>query len=42
MKIHYYPDTDSIAIHLKDSGEGIVGENMVLHRDAGTLYEIGL
>lgn len=49
MKIHYHSDTDSIAIHLKDGAEGVVGEimgedlneNVVLHRDdAGTLYEI--
>lgn len=49
MEIYYDPDTDSIAIHLKDGAEGVVGEimgedlneNVVLHRDdAGTLYEI--
>lgn len=49
MKIHYYPDTDSVVIHLRDGGEDVVGEimgedlneNVVLHRDdAGTLYEI--
>ncbi|CAN5625184.1 hypothetical protein BH24ACT22_BH24ACT22_05920 [soil metagenome] len=49
MKIYYDPDTDSIAIHLKDGAEGVAGEimgedlneNVVLHRDdAGTLYEI--
>ena len=49
MKIYYHPDTDSVAIHLKDGAEGVVGEimgedlneNVVLHRDdAGTLYEI--
>lgn len=49
MKIYYDPDTDSVAIHLKDGAEGVVGafmgedlnENVVLHRDdAGTLYEI--
>ncbi|CAN5840433.1 hypothetical protein BH23ACT11_BH23ACT11_13220 [soil metagenome] len=49
MKIFYHPDTDSVAIHLKDSADGVVGEimgedlndNVVLHRDdAGTLYEI--
>ena len=49
MKTYYHPDTDSVAIHLKDGVEGVVGEimgedlneNVVLHRDAvGTLYEI--
>ncbi|CAN5840012.1 hypothetical protein BH23ACT11_BH23ACT11_13170 [soil metagenome] len=49
MKIYYDPDTDSVAIHLKDGAESVVGEimgedlneNVVLHRDeAGTLYEI--
>lgn len=49
MKIHYHPETDSVAIHLKEGAEGVVGEimgedlneNVVLHRDdAGTLYEI--
>ncbi|MGB3683120.1 MAG: DUF2283 domain-containing protein [Rubrobacteraceae bacterium] len=49
MKIYYHPETDSVAIHLKDGSEGVVGEvmgedlneNVVLHRDdAGTLYEI--
>ena len=48
-KIYYHPDTDSVAIHLKDGAEGVTGEimgedlneNVVLHRDdAGTLYEI--
>ena len=48
-KIYYHPDTDSVAIHLKDGAEGVIGEimgedlneNVVLHRDAaGTLYEI--
>ena len=49
MRIYYHPETDSVAIHLKDGAEGVVGEimgedlneNVVLHRDdAGTLYEI--
>lgn len=49
MKIHYHPETDSVAIHLREGAEGVVGEimgedlneNVVLHRDdAGTLYEI--
>lgn len=49
MKIYHDPDTDSVAIHLKDGAEGVVGEimgedlneNVVLHcGDAGTLYEI--
>ncbi len=49
MKIYYHPETDSVAIHLKDGAEGVVGEimgedlkeNVVLQRDdAGTLYEI--
>ena len=49
MKIHYHPETDSVAIHLREGDEGVVGEimgedlneNVVLHRDdAGKLYEI--
>jgi uncharacterized protein YuzE len=49
MKIHYHPETDSVAIHLREGAEGVIGEimgedlneNVVLHRDdAGTLYEI--
>ncbi len=49
MRIHYYPDTDSLVIHLTNGTDGVVGEimgedlneNVVLHRDdAGTLYEI--
>ena len=49
MKIYYHPDTDSVAIHLKDGADGVIGEimsedlneNVVLHRDdTGTLYEI--
>lgn len=49
MKVYYHPETDSIAIHLKEGAEGVVGEimgeelneNVVLHRDdAGELYEI--
>ena len=49
MKVYYHPETDSIAIHLKEGAEGVVGEimgeelneNVVLHRDdAGKLYEI--
>jgi uncharacterized protein YuzE len=49
MKIHYHPETDSVAIHLREGAEGVIGEimgedlneNVVLHRDdAGTLCEI--
>jgi uncharacterized protein YuzE len=49
MKVYYHPEADSIAIHLKEGTEGVVGEimgeelneNVVLHRDdAGKLYEI--
>jgi uncharacterized protein YuzE len=49
VKVYYDPDTDSVAIHLKDGADGVIGEimgedlneNVVLHRDdAGTLYEI--
>ncbi len=28
MKVYYHPDTDSVAIHLKDGAEGVVGEVM--------------
>ncbi len=49
MRSHYYPDIDSVVIHLKDGDGGVDGDNMgedlienvVLYRDdAGTLYEI--
>ncbi|CAN5840178.1 hypothetical protein BH23ACT11_BH23ACT11_13190 [soil metagenome] len=49
MRIYYHREIVSVAIHLKDGTEGVVGafmgedlnENVVLHRDdAGTLYEI--
>jgi len=48
MRIYHSPETDSLSIKLLTGPEGVSGEvmgedlneNVVLHRDAGKLYEI--